>query len=150
VIGIWVVVRFLHVLGAVVWVGGQLTITAVVLPPVRRLLGLEDRGAVLQAVGRRFARITMAAFLPSQIITGWLLAWHHGVTWQSLAEPGYGRTLTAKLVLFTFVMGAASVHGIAQSRRRTALARAASLASLIASIGVVLLATGLVEGTPAG
>jgi uncharacterized membrane protein len=144
-IDIWTVVRFLHVAGAALWVGGQLTILLVVLPPVRRLLGLPERGGVLKAVGRRFALITMAGFVPAQIASGWLLAWHRGVTWHSLTEPGYGRVLATKLVLFVLVMLAASLHGIAQSRGRPQLARAMSIAALTGSLGVVLLATGLVE-----
>ncbi|MER6670622.1 hypothetical protein ABT256_39140 [Amycolatopsis japonica] len=143
-IDIWTIVRFLHVLGAIIWVGGQLTITVVVLPPVRRLLGLAERTEVLRAVGKRFALITAALFLPTQITTGVLLAWRHGVTWAALVEPGYGRVLAAKLILFTLVMAAATVHGIAQAKRRPAAARAASITALVGSLGVILLATGLV------
>ncbi|MEV1117101.1 hypothetical protein AB0I91_18670 [Actinosynnema sp. NPDC049800] len=144
-IDIWTVVRFVHVTGAALWVGGQLTVLLIVLPPVRRLLGLTERASVLKAVGRRFAVITTAGFVPAQIAGGWLLAWHRGVTWQSLTEPGYGRVLVAKLVLFALVMVAASLHGIAQSRGRPQLARAMSTAALTGSLGVVLLATVLVE-----
>ncbi|NUT50658.1 MAG: hypothetical protein HOV94_25615 [Saccharothrix sp.] len=144
---VWTVVRFAHVLGAIVWVGGQLTISAVVLPPVRALLGLEQRGAVLKAVGKRFAVVTAVAFLPSQITTGVLLAARHGVTWESLARPGYGRVLAAKLLLFAFVMAASAVHGVAQAKGAPGRARAASAAALVGSLGVILLATGLVEGS---
>jgi uncharacterized membrane protein len=144
-IDIWTVVRFLHVTGAALWVGGQLTILLVVLPPLRRLPGLSERADVLKTVGRRFAVITMTGFVPAQIASGWLLAAHRGVTWHALTEPGYGRILITKLVLFVLVMVAASVHGIAQSRGRPQLARAMSIAALTGSLGVVLLATGLVE-----
>jgi uncharacterized membrane protein len=150
VLDVWTVVRFAHVLGAVLWVGGQLTLTAVVLPPVRRVLGLQQRGELLKAVGRRFAVVTAAGFLPVQITTGVLLAVRHGVTWQALTEPGYGRLLAAKLLLFCFVMAAAAVHGHAQAKGRAGRARAASAAALTGSLGVVLLATGLVEGGEAG
>lgn len=145
-IDVWTVVRFLHVVGAIVWVGGQLTLTVVVLPPVRRLLGLAERGTVLRAVGRRFGVITAAAFLPNQIATGVLLAWRHGVTWSSLGQPGYGRVLAAKLLLFAVVMAAAAAHGIWQAKQRPVRARAASITALGGSLGVVLLAAGLVEG----
>ncbi|MEZ0338503.1 hypothetical protein ACAG25_00780 [Mycobacterium sp. pV006] len=143
---VWTVVRFIHVVGAIVWVGGQLTVTLVVLPQVRDRLGTAERAEVMRAVGKQFARITMLLFLPVQIATGVLLAWHYGVTWASLAQPGYGRILVLKLVLFTLVMVAAALHGIAQSKGHTDRARAASLASLVGSLGVVLLATWLAEG----
>ncbi|WP_216215282.1 hypothetical protein [Amycolatopsis aidingensis] len=145
-IDVWTLVRFVHIVGAALWVGGQLTISLAVLPPVRTLLGPDRRVSVLRSVGRRFAVITMAVFLPSQLATGLLLAWHNGVTWQSLTEAGYGRLLLAKLALFALVMVAASVHGIAQGRGRAWLARAAATAALTGSLGVLLLATGLTAG----
>jgi uncharacterized membrane protein len=143
---IWSVVRFVHVLGAVIWVGGQLTITLVVLPPVRGILAPATRTDVLRSVGKRFALITVALFLPVQIATGVLLARQHGVTWASLSQPGYGRVLAMKLILFALVMVAATLHGFAQARGQDGTARAASLAALIGSLGVVLLATWLSEG----
>jgi uncharacterized membrane protein len=148
VIDVWTIVRFLHILGASVWMGGQLTITLVVLPPARRALSATEAADVLAAVGRRFAVITAAVFLPVQITTGVLLAGRRGVTWSSLLQPenGYDRTLAAKLLLFALVMAAAGVHGIAQGKQRPTVARAASITALIGSVGVVLLATGLVEG----
>jgi len=54
VLTIWTVVRFLHVLGAALWVGGQLTVSLVVLPLARRSLDDERRATLLTAVGRRF------------------------------------------------------------------------------------------------
>ncbi|MBB4966812.1 hypothetical protein [Saccharothrix violaceirubra] len=146
-IDIWTIVRFLHVLGAIIWVGGQLTITIVVLPPVRRMLSADDRAGMLRTVGKRFAIITMAVFLPNQVTTGVLLAWQHGVTWATLLQPGYGRILAAKLLLFTLVMVAAALHGIAQARHQPGKARAASITALVGSLGVILLATALAEST---
>lgn len=142
-IDIHTVVRFVHVLGAVLWVGGQLTLTLVVVPLARRSLAPDRRVEVLRAVGRRFGMLTGAVFLPLQVGTGVLLARWHGVTWAALAHPGYGRLLAAKLCLFAFVMAAAATHGVAQGRGRPVLARGASMASLVGSVGVVLLATGL-------
>lgn len=140
---LWTLVRFLHVLAAVLWVGGQLTVSLVVLPLARRRLDAELRAQVLSAIGRRFGLITAAVLLPVQLATGIALAVHKGVTWASLAEPGYGRILAAKLLLFGVVMAAASVHGIASGRDRPALARTMAVTSLVASVGVVLLATAL-------
>ncbi|MER6005794.1 hypothetical protein ABT120_45120 [Nonomuraea angiospora] len=110
----WTMVRFLHVLSAALWVGGQLTVSLVVLPLARRLLEDQPRAEVLTAVGRRFGIITVAAFLPVQIGTGVALAWHKGVTWSSLTDPGYGRILAAKLLLFCAV-----IHRPARELSRT-------------------------------
>ncbi|UBU09477.1 hypothetical protein [Nonomuraea gerenzanensis] len=139
----WSVVRFLHVLGAALWVGGQLTVSLVVLPQARRLLDDERRGQVLTAVGRRFGLLTVAAFLPLQLATGVAIAWHQGVTWATLAGPGYGRILAAKLLLFCAVMAMAGAHGWASGSGRPKLARAMAIASLVGSLGVLLLAAAL-------
>jgi uncharacterized membrane protein len=145
-VDVWVLVRFVHVAGAALWLGGQLTLTFAVVPLAGRLLPTEDRGRVVHAVGSRFARITLAGFLPLQVGTGIALAGRHGVTLDSLAEPGYGRTLAAKLALFTVAMLASAGHGIAAARRHTQLSRALGLFGLACSAGVVLLATALVGG----
>ncbi|HEY7859634.1 MAG TPA: hypothetical protein VIC82_14145 [Candidatus Nanopelagicales bacterium] len=142
-IGVWSLIRFLHVMGAMVWVGGQLTITAMLLPVVRRNLEAADRTAILTAVGKRFGMFTILVFLPLQIVTGVLLAWNKGVTMSSLTEPGYGRTLAAKLVAFALVMIAAGAHSWARNTDRALLARALAIGSLIGSLVIVLLATAL-------
>ncbi len=139
----WSVVRFLHVLSAALWVGGQLTVSLVVLPLARRQLDAERRGRMLTAVGRRFGMITGVVFLPVQLATGVAIAWHKGVTWASLAEPGYGRILAAKLGLFCAVMVAAGLHGWANGAGHRRSARALAVAALVGSIGIILLATAL-------
>lgn len=142
-VGWWSLVRFVHVLGAMTWVGGQLMISAVLLPVVRRQLQPAMQSWVLGAVGRRFAVLTLTVFLPLQVATGVLLAWHKGVTVQSLADPGYGRTLGAKLVAFALVMVAAGGHGWAMAAGRPVLARSLAVASLLGSLVIVMLATAL-------
>ncbi|TNY36289.1 hypothetical protein [Thermomonospora catenispora] len=139
----WSVVRFLHVTSAALWVGGQLTVSLVVLPLARRLLDPRQRGRVLREVGRRFGAFTGLVFLPVQLSTGVAIAWHKGVTPSSLAQPGYGRILAAKLLLFCAVMAAAALHGRANGRGRPAFARAMAITSLVGSVGIVLLATAL-------
>ncbi|MGW0207121.1 hypothetical protein ACWDZ8_15385 [Streptomyces sp. NPDC003233] len=140
---LWSLVRFLHVTGAVLWVGGQLALTLVVLPLARRMLSAEARDRFAADAGRWFGLLTGTVFLPVQPGTGWAMAWHKGVTWASLAEPGYGRTLATKLGLFVLVMLAAAGHGVAYSKGRAELARALAVVSLVGSLGVVLLATAL-------
>ncbi|MEU5609177.1 hypothetical protein ACI2L4_11280 [Streptomyces sparsogenes] len=142
-VGLWSLVRFGHVAGAALWVGGQLALSLVILPLARRSLSSEDMDRFAAEAGRRFGMLTGAVFLPVQLATGWAMAWHKGVTWASLAEPGYGRTLAAKLGLFVLVMLAAVGHGIAHSRGRPELARTLAVVSLVGSLGVVLLATAL-------
>ncbi|WPF81402.1 hypothetical protein SANBI_002694 [Sanguibacter sp. 4.1] len=139
----WSLVRFVHVLGAILWVGGQLTVSALVLPVVRSRLGEEQRAALMRSLGMRLGIVTVVAFIPLQVTTGVLLAAHKGVTIASLAEPGYGRMLAGKLTAFVLVMLAAALHGWANGAGRRTLARALAVSSLVGSVGVVLLATAL-------
>jgi len=142
-LGWWSLVRFAHVVSAMVWVGGQLTISSMLLPVVRRHVEPAMRGWLLSEVGRRFGKFTIGLFLPVQVGTGVALAWHKGVTISSLADPGYGRTLAAKLVAFVLVMIAAGAHGWAMADGRRVLARSLAIASLVGSLVIVLLATAL-------
>lgn len=140
---VWSLVRFVHVLGAILWVGGQVTVSMLVLPVARRRLGDRERAELMRTVGLRLGVVTLAAFVPAQVVTGVALAWHKGVTWASLGEPGYGRTLAGKLVAFVLVMLAAGLHGWANGVGRRTLARSLAVASLVGSLVVVLLATAL-------
>jgi uncharacterized membrane protein len=142
-LGLWSLVRFVHVVGAVIWLGGQLTISALVLPVARRRLEAAARADLMRTLGMRFGMATVSVLIPLQLATGTALAWHKGVTMASLAQPGYGRTLAGKLVAFVLVMLAAGLHGWANSAGRKALARALAVSSLVGSLVVVLLATAL-------
>ncbi len=140
---VWSLIRFVHVVGAVMWVGGQLTVSALVLPVARRHLAEGARTDLMRTLGKRLGIATVAAFVPLQLTTGVLLAAHKGVTWASLGDPGYGRLLAGKLVAFVLVMLAAGLHGWANGVGRRSLARALAVASLCGSLVVVLLATAL-------
>jgi hypothetical protein len=83
-------------------------------------------------------------FLPPQIVTGIALAAHRGLTVSDLAEPGYGRTLGEKVILFAVGLLIPGLHGVAVRRGLDRLARGLGIATLLGSVGVVLLATALV------
>ena len=136
--------RFVHVLSAMVWVGGQLLLSLLVLPVLRRRLDPASRAPLTREVGVRFGIFTVAIFLPLQIASGIALATHRGLTVGDLAEPGYGRTLGEKLTLFAVVLVISGVHGAAVHRGQDRLARLLGIATLVGSVGVVLLATALV------
>jgi uncharacterized membrane protein len=137
-------VRFVHVLSAMAWVGGQLMLSLLVLPVVRRRLDAASRAPLTREVGVRFGIFTVAVFLPLQVVTGIALAAHRGVTVGDLAEAGYGRTLGEKVILFALVLLVSALHGVAVGRGQDRLARLLGIATLLGSVGVVLLATALV------
>jgi hypothetical protein len=66
----WALVRFIHVLTAMAWVGGQLLLSLLVLPVLRRRLDPASRAPLTREVGVRFGLFTVAVFLPLQLPTG--------------------------------------------------------------------------------
>ncbi|MDQ1500166.1 MAG: hypothetical protein QOI86_3506 [Actinomycetota bacterium] len=113
----WSLVRFAHVLAAMVWVGGQLVLSGVVLPVLRAELEPGVRAMVVPRAARRFGALANIALLPLLFITGSALAWHRGVTFGSFDQPGYGRLFAIKLALVVAAVVLAAAHGLLASRR---------------------------------
>jgi putative copper export protein len=127
----WDTVRlFLHVLAATVWVGGQLTLAALV--PALRGAGREVPGVA----ARRFNAVAWPAF-GVLVLTG---------LWNVIAERdkvsgSYQTTLVVKLVVALLSGAAAYLHTRARSPRGLAVWGALSgLAALAALFLGVLLA----------
>ncbi len=118
---------FLHVLAATVWVGGQLTLAALV--PALRPLG----GEVTRAAARRFRQVAWPAFAVL-VATG---------VWNLTTLDAGGResgTLTVKLAAVLVSGVAALAHERATSRRGLAVWGALSAVSALVALlwGVVL------------
>jgi len=58
IVNAWTLVRFIHVLSAMVWVGGQLLLSLLVLPVLRRQLDTASRSPLTREVGVRFGIFT--------------------------------------------------------------------------------------------
>ena len=139
----WSLVRFVHVLAAMGWVGGQLLLSGVVVPALRAGVEPELGGVLIRATAKRFTTIATLGLLPTLLVTGIAQAMHRGVTMSTFGEPGYGRLLGIKLVLAALSVILAAVHGILATRRPTS-ARIAAVSGLGASVAVVVFATALV------
>lgn len=139
----WGLVRFLHVLAAIGWVGGQLVLSAVVLPVLRRRLRPSLRAPLIRETALRFAAVANMALLPTLLVTGVALAAHRGVTPASLDDPGYGRTLAVKLLFVLLSVVLAGAHGFLAARRPRR-ARPLAVAGLVSSVAIVVFATALV------
>jgi putative copper export protein len=139
----WSLVRFVHVVAAMGWVGGQLLLSAVVLPVLRSQLPPADRVPLVRQTAQRFAVIANVGLLPALVATGIALAWHRGVTFGSFDDPGYGRLLGIKLGLVVLSIALAGVHG-AIAMARPHLARPLAIAGLASSLAIVVFATALV------
>ena len=139
----WSLIRFLHVLAAIGWVGGQLTLSAVVLPVLRRRLSPDLRGPLIRETALRFAAVANMALLPVLLVTGVALAGHRGVAPGSLDDPGYGRTLAVKLAFVLLSVVLAGAHGFI-AVRHPSRARPLAIAGLVSSVAIVVFATALV------
>ncbi|WP_436794694.1 DUF4149 domain-containing protein [Actinospongicola halichondriae] len=139
----WSLIRFVHVLSAMGWVGGQLFLSAVLLPVLRRRLPPDERGTLIHETARRFASMANTALLPLLVVSGVAIAWHRGVTFASLGDPGYGRLLAIKLVFVVASIALAAGHGVLASRRPSS-ARPMAIAGLVSSVAIVVFATALV------
>ena len=124
----WDTVRlFLHVLAATVWVGGQLTLAALV--PVLRRFGAE----VPRAAARRFNQVAWTAFV-ILIATGiWNVV---AVNTQISHDPGYRTTLIVKLVVVAISGLTAWLH--ARAKKPAGLAVFGALTGLSALAALFL------------
>ena len=121
---------FLHVLAATIWVGGQLTLAALV--PVLRQVGAD----VPRMAARQFGRVAWSAF-GVLVLTGiWnIAAYDHG------SRPGYRATLSTKLVFVVLSGLSALLHQRASTKRANAIWGAATaMFALLALLWGVLLA----------
>jgi len=140
---LWSTVLFLHLLAAVFWVGGQLMLSVVVMPLLRRTAPPVTVRELAAASGRRFTAITWRGLLPVLVVTGVLLAWHDGVRPGNLGGTAFGRVLLAKAALVGLVFGLALAHGFVASRLGRRSARGIAIATLVLSVMILGLAAAL-------
>ncbi len=159
-------VVFLHLLAAVVWVGGTVFLSLVLVPVARRLPPAE-RAALITQVGVRFRTVGWIA-LAVLVLTGLANAAFRGVTWEGVVTgrvvaSTWGRTLALKVALVAAILGLSALHdfvvGPAASRaaagqatpealRRRRQAAWLGRINLVLALVVLLLAVFLVRGIP--
>lgn len=151
-----------HLLAAMLWVGGLWFVVLVVAPATRQLPPAE-RAALFAAVGRRFRVVGWVA-LGLLVLTGLGLAGYRGV-YVRLASRVYpdgtfDTLLLAKVVAVALMLGASALHDFKQGpavarlrgapdarRARRGAAWLARLTGLLALV-VVALAVALSRGLP--
>ena len=102
----WDTIRlFLHVLAATVWVGGQLTLAALV--PVLRRLGAD----IPRTVARRFNQVAWPAFAVLIATTG---IWNV-IAVRAQVTASYQTTLVVKLIVVAASGLTAALHARARS-----------------------------------
>jgi len=160
---------FVHVLSAVVWVGGMLFLALVAIPVLR---GLEPRprAELVARMGERFRPVGWACIV-LLVVTGVVNLAYRGVTWESVAtgslwQSPFGQVLAWKLAMVAamvavsawhdFVLGPASTRLARDARpedepAREALRRRAAWvgrANAVLALGVLAAAVMLVRGLP--
>lgn len=127
----WSTVRLsLHVLGAAIWVGGQITLIYL-LPTIR---GLGDGAPAV--VARRFNQVAWAGFALLLATGVWALA----VIDLADRSPEYHVTLALKLLAVAVSVGGVTVHILGRSKLALALGGALGVLSALAALflGILL------------
>lgn len=122
----------LHILGAAVWVGGQITLAGLVP-------GLRARDPELPAlVARRFAVVAWSGFAVA-FVTG---IWNLFAVDLSATSTTYHATLGLKLVLVAVTGVAALLHSISRSKVALAVGGAVGLLAGLGAVFVGVLLAG--------
>ncbi len=162
----WSVV--VHILAAVMWVGGMLFLVFVLMPALKNMEDARLRAKLIRVTGIRFRSVGWAC-LAVLLVTGFLNLLARGVSPETLADPafwttGYGKTLGWKVLLFLVILSLSATHDFligpraGQLQRRDAGGRETQRLrfmatwfgrlNLVLSIIVVLLGVMLVRGVP--
>lgn len=146
----------IHIIGAIIWVGGIFFLGLIAVPVLRRQQATK-RAELLTDFGNRFRTIGYA-ILGLLVITGIIQAIYHGATVTNVLngtffQTHFGSSLAKKLLFFgamvavsvvhDFYVGPASARAAQEGRDTEALRTAASwLARLTAllALGVVIFA----------
>lgn len=158
---------FLHILAAIIWVGGMFFLVLVIVPWLRQ--GDRARAAtMMRDVGTRLRDIGWVCFAVLTV-TGTFNLWVRGVRIASFTDPiwldsSFGKSVVAKLTVFAVILASSAVHDFIIGPRATelvsadprspaaeALRRKASIMgrmnAVLALIAVAIAVT-LVRGTP--
>ena len=128
----WDTVRlFLHVLAATVWVGGQITLAALV--PVLRRLGAE----IPRAAARRFNQVAWPAFAVLVITGIWNI-----IAVRSQVTGSYETTLVVKLIVVAISGISAALHARARNPAGLAVFGALTGVSALAALFLGILLAG--------
>lgn len=104
----------LHVLAAMVWIGGMLFLTLVLMPGLRSLQDAALRSRLIQLVGVRF-RLVGWICLIALLFTGFTNLLARGIPLSLLSDSafwggGYGRTLLWKVAVFSAILLLSATH----------------------------------------
>ncbi len=154
----------IHLLAAILWLGGMFFFAAVGAPVLRKIEPQELRARLFRELGEGFRLVGWIA-IAVLLVTGVINLHYRGLlSWAALGDPqfwssAYGITLAWKLVSVAVMVAASAVHDFVLGPRASRLApgseeavRARRSAALIArlnaivGVGLVLAAVQLSRG----
>ncbi len=121
VFSIWSWIRWIHLVSAITWIGGQLFILVILLPIMRTALPRNERTLLFAQVGRRYAVVSWIA-LTLLVVTGFFNGQRRGIDWSRLPNSTYGQILLAKLIIVAVVIVITLVHALYFGQRITNIA----------------------------
>lgn len=163
---LYVMSTALHIIAAILWVGGLLFMSLMLVPALRALGDPALTARLIQAVGKRF-KVVGWTCLMVLLITGCLNLYARGISHAMLGSADFwrsdfGETLAWKLVLFLVIIVLSLVHDLVAGPRLRALrvtdperadgyrvmASWLGRITLILSLIIIVLAVTLVRGRP--
>lgn len=97
-------VRALHVIGVVMWIGGVAMVTTVLLPATRRLKSAEEQVAFFEAIESRFAWQARFTTLLTGLTGFHMLAAMHAWERYGMAQYWWLHAMTAIWAIFTVML----------------------------------------------
>jgi uncharacterized membrane protein len=159
---------WVHVLSAVVWIGGMVFLSLVLIPVTRGPAYQAIAVSLVRETGLRFRRVGWSC-LGLLLVSGTFNLGYRGFGWadlwtQRLFEGPFGHVLRLKLLLVAVILLLSTLHDFVVGPRATALARTApgshaarrlrmqaswiGRLNLLLSLVVVALGVMLVRGSP--
>ncbi len=165
---VYVLSMWIHLLAAIVWIGGMAFLVLVLAPALRRFEPRELGIKLIREAGTRF-RFVGWVCLVVLVLTGLQNLKSRGITWELAANPdfwkaGFGHVLAMKLgvvalilvlsVIHDFHTGPAATSALTanpaspEARRLRAMAMWFGRVNFVLALVVVLLGVALVRGWP--
>ncbi len=143
-----VLVLFIHITFACLWVGGMLFMVLISSPYIRKTPFKDE---AFQNIGKRFSVVGTMIGLPVLFITGLLNMHFLSIPYSSFFHPEsiYQKTLQTKVHIFFLVVLVSILHDFYFSKKakysskHTKITRALGILNLLLSLGIILLASAL-------
>lgn len=100
----YALIIFLHVMAAIVWIGGTIFMALIIQPVIRKALSLQQRMAVYHETGMRFKKVQWVC-LGILLLTGTFMVWKRGVPFESFTS-----LISTKIALVVVVIVLSFLH----------------------------------------